>query len=78
MHRQRRLTAAGVEYVALDLALVDEGRDLRLRLAQTPRRPSARELRGLTAIGGIEVEVEFLCVQSYLRYINLADICQHG
>ena len=44
VQRQRRLAAAGVEHVALDLALVDQRGNLRLRLAQTPRRSSRPEL----------------------------------
>ena len=32
------LAATGIEHVALDLALINQRRNLRLRLAQTPRR----------------------------------------
>ncbi len=37
----RRLAAAGVEHVAVELALLDQRRDLRLRFADAPRRLGA-------------------------------------
>ena len=51
---RRGLAAAGVEHVAVELARLDQRRDLRLRLADAPRRPDALELLGLAAVGRIE------------------------
>ena len=50
----RGLAAAGVEHVAVDLARVDERLDLRLRLADAPRRADALELLGLAAVSRFE------------------------
>ncbi len=80
VQRQRCLAAAGVEYVTGDLALVDERGDLRLRLAQAPRRPGARELGGLATVGRIEIEIEFLRfshnpdISTRLIYVNIVDM----
>jgi hypothetical protein len=77
VHRQRSLTAAGVEHVAGDFALIDQRRDLRLRFANAPRRPGARtELLSLAAVGRIEIEIRLLDFSHKFRCINLPDICQ--
>src|SRR5690242_1376173 len=70
MQRQRRLAAAGIEHVALDLALLDQCRQLRLRLTETPRRPDTLpELGGFAAVGRIKIEIELLRF-SHIRYIS--------
>ena len=80
MQRQRGLAAAGVQHVALDLALVDKRGDLRLRLTQAPWRSTARELGGLAAVGRIEIEVEFLSfshtpdISTRLICVNIVDM----
>src|SRR6202789_4346411 len=60
VQRQCGLTATGVEHVAPDLALIDQRRDLRLWLPQTPRRSAAGKLGSLATVGRIEIEIEFL------------------
>ncbi len=47
----RRLAAADVEHVTVELALLDQRRDLRLRFADAPRRLGAEpKLRGLALV----------------------------
>ena len=59
VQRRGGLAAAGVEHVAVEPARLDQRRDLRLRLADAPRRlRTALEFLGLAAVGGIE---HFLC-----------------
>jgi hypothetical protein len=58
VQRQGCFTAAGVEHVTVDLALVDQCSDLGLGLADAPRRPHAgTESGGIAAVGGFELEV---------------------
>jgi DNA-binding MarR family transcriptional regulator len=81
VQRQRRFTATGIKHVAGDFALIDQRRDLRLRLTQAPRRPDAgSELGGLAAVGRIEIEIELLhfshnrCISTRLIYVNMVDM----
>ena len=51
----RRLAAADVEHVAVELALLDQRRDLRLRFADAPRRLGAEpQLRSLALVCVLE------------------------
>ena len=71
VQRQCGLTATGVEHVTPDFALVDERRELRLRLTETPWRSTFPELRSLAAVGRIEIEIELLHF-SHNRYISIS------
>ena len=71
------LAAADVENVAVELALLDQGGDLRLRFADAPWRLCSRaELGNLSPVGGFEREV-WWCSHAPV-YINLVDICQYS
>ena len=77
MQRHRRLATAHVENVAVELALLDQGGDLRLRFADAPRRlGSCPQLGNLTPVRGFECEVCW-CGHAPV-YINLVDICQYA
>lgn len=55
--RNGALAAAGVQYIAGELALLDEGGELRLRFAEAPRRSDTLAQLGFAAVHGFEVEI---------------------
>ena len=76
---RRGLAAARVEHVAVDLARLDQRLDLRLRLADAPRRAEALELLGLAAVCRIEHRLFWLCrhtpcLSTRLIYVNMIDM----
>ena len=78
LQRGRGLATARVEHVAVELARVDERLDLRLWLADAPRRTDALELFGLTAVGGFE-HFFLWCghtpgLSIWLIYVNIVDM----
>ena len=64
VQRDGGLAAAGVEHVAVELALLDQGGDLGLRFADAPRRLRACHLRSLAPVGGFEHFVAWVVVMS--------------
>ena len=70
-----RFPASHVEDVAVELALLDERRQLRLGRPDAPRRADAlAELGGLSAVSRFESKISRF--SHTFRYIKRPDICQ--
>ena len=73
------LAAPCVQYVAVHLARVDERLNLRLRLADAPRRAEALEFLGVAAVCRFEHLLFWLrghtpCLSICLIYVNIVDM----
>ncbi len=79
--RRGRLTATGVQHLAVELALGDQGRDLGLRFADAPRRTHPGELGSLTAVSRFEHCVRHFAwcghtsgISTWLICVNMLDM----